>query len=831
MDKKYLMNGLAALAIVAGISSCVKDVDGVNTADQEKAAKENAELQLGLTIPEGQTWDMASQIEANVAVNLEAGESYEVAVYANDPIADGVGKVLAKGTVLGGKTYTTKFTGSKATTQLYVGVTDKNDYTRYKLASVKDGQLVADFGVSGAAARSMRAVTINGDTYDAFNMPTTAELNAAFPTSIPEGADEVVDLPTMEKYNTQYYNYNNLYWIYLRNGANHNYKVTKTGEAEIGGTYNNTNVGAYNVYVSVNGNVTLKRNGTELMNLYILNGNVTLDSNFGECGGVISVASGATLNDARDHVAHNSGIKVFNRGTYNATNYKFDIGNKASFYNEGSFTSTNALSYSAGSSNTSYFYNMGDAAELTAPSMTLNSTCNFISGGTVNISGETKVTQSGIVWVNNGHYTTGKLIFSAQNATFYNYCQLKVTDTTIFTDGQFNLMTGSYTETNKALFNNFHVNMYDNSGIYVKSGSKWGRQGAGIYQGFRAVNDNAQAYVRLGGMAYVPSHKGGAIHFEGKKLTYAIENVTFYDNCNGFDQYSTFDNINYWTETSAEKLAADKSENITFDTNDTAERANYSEMTFSEPAEGECSATWGEDGDEKIEEPAPVTFAFEDQISNGDYDLNDVVLKVTPHVVKSGKKITSIDYDNLDIKLVAAGATFDITVMVDKSALSFNGNTEVHDAFGVNRGVMVNTGGTAKSGVQQNAAPVTCTIATPAAVKGTDADGNPTLDLSQLDIWIDVNPGKKSAAQIKYLTEKTEPYAVMIPMDWAWPKERVCIKDAYLGSAEAEDVAIDESGNTFKKNSFAVWAATLDRDAVMNGWYNFPVEGSTMKNK
>lgn len=827
MDKKYLMNGLAALAIVAGISSCVKDVDGVNTADQEKAAKENAELQLGLTIPEGQTWDMASQIEANVAVNLEAGETYEVAVYANDPIADGVGKVLAKGTVLGGKTYTTKFTGSKATTQLYVGVTDKNDYTRYKLASVKDGQLVADFGVSGAAARSMRAVTINGDTYDAFNMPTTEELNAAFPTSIPSGAKEVVELKPY------YENEQNLYNTYVNNGVC-NYQITRAnsdGSVEIGGTWANPKEKTYNVYVSVDGSVTLKRNGAEYMNLYILKGNVTLDSNWGECGGIISVASGVILNDARDHIAHNGGIKVFNRGTYNATNYKFDIGNKASFYNEGSFTSTNALSYSAGSGNTSYFYNMGDDAELTAPSMTFNSTCNFISGGTVNISGETKVTQSGIVWVNNGHYTTGKLIFTAKNTSFYNYCQLKVTDTTIFTDGEFNLMSGSYTETNKALFNNFHVNMYDNSGIYVKSGSKWGRQGAGIYQGFRAVNNNAQAYVRLGGKAYVPSHKGGAIHFEGKKLTYAIEEVSFYDNFNSFDQYSAFDNINYWDETSAEKLKTAKSENITFDTNDTAERANYSEMAFSEPAEGECSATWGEDGKEKIEEPAPVTFAFEDQISNGDYDLNDVVLKVTPHVVKSGKKITSIDYDNLDIKLVAAGATFDITVMVGENALSFNGQTEIHDAFGVNKAVMVNTGGTAKSGVQQNAAPVTCTIATPAAVKGTDADGNPTLDLSQLDIWIDVNPGKKSAAQIKYLTEKTEPYAVMIPMDWAWPKERVCIKDAYIGSEEAEDVAIDESGNTFKKNSFAVWAATLDRDAVMNGWYNFPVEGSTMKNK
>ena len=75
MDKKYLMNGLAALAIVAGISSCVKDVDGVNTADQEKAAKENAELQLGLNIPDGQTWEMSTQITANVSVDEKAGET------------------------------------------------------------------------------------------------------------------------------------------------------------------------------------------------------------------------------------------------------------------------------------------------------------------------------------------------------------------------------------------------------------------------------------------------------------------------------------------------------------------------------------------------------------------------------------------------------------------------------------------------------------------------------------------------------------------------------------------------------------------------------------
>ena len=198
MNKKYLMNGLAALAIVAGISSCVKDVDGVNPADQEKAAKENAELQLGLNIPDGQTWEMSQQIAANVTVNLEAGESYEVAVYANDPIADGVGKVLAKGTVQDGKTYTTKFTGSKGAKYYVVGVTDSKNFTRYTNGIVEDGHLVANFGASSAASRSMRAITVGNDTYSTFNFPTEEDLNEVFPKSIPADAEEISELTSID---------------------------------------------------------------------------------------------------------------------------------------------------------------------------------------------------------------------------------------------------------------------------------------------------------------------------------------------------------------------------------------------------------------------------------------------------------------------------------------------------------------------------------------------------------------------------------------------------------------------------------------------------------
>lgn len=846
MNKKYLMRGFAALALVAGFSSCVKDVDGISPAEEAEKAKENAELQLGLNIPDGQTWDMAAQISANVAVNLNAGETYEVAVYANDPIADGVGKVLAKGTVQGGKTYTTKFTGSKGAKYYVVGVTDSKNFTRYTNGVVEDGHLVANFGASSAASRSMRAITVGNDTYSTFNFPTEEELADVFPTSIPEGAEEIADLASMDKYKTTQYDNGNLYFIYSINGGGHNYKVTKTGEATIGGTWDNDKTAekAYNVYVSVNGNVTLKRSGTEYMNLYILSGNVTIDSNFGECGGIISVAAGATVNDQRNHVAHNGGIKIFNRGTFNATNTNgywngqqnvvYDIGNKATIYNQGTFEAEGAISYSPGAGNTSYFINMGDGndttVDLKADGMYLNSTCHFYTAGTVEIDGPTYVTQSGIVWINNGHYTTETMKFSANNGTFYNYCQLIVEDECDFTDGKFNMMTDSYAKFGKGVFNNFYVTLANNSTFYVEEGALFGLQQQGSPQGFYATDNNAIVNVLLAGETKVPAHNGAALHISGAKLNFSYEDLTFYEYLDYFS--GTWDGTysQYRTPTTKEALVGKSDGKTTWEIHDGASYSQKDDIEFTAPEAGQCSATVIEKGKEKIEEPAPVTFAFEDQISNGDYDLNDVVLKITPHVIKTGKKITGLDYNNLDIKLVAAGATFDITVMVDETALSFNGKTEVHDAFGVNRGVMVNTGGTAKSGVQQNAAPVTCTIATPEAVKGTDADGNPTLDLSKLNIWIDVNPGKTSAAEIYYLKEKTVPYAVMIPNDWAWPKERVCIKDAYVGSKEAKDVAIDESGNTHKEDSFSVWAATLERNKIMNTWFNYPVPGSTMNN-
>ncbi len=276
------------------------------------------------------------------------------------------------------------------------------------------------FGSASSFSRAFtRTITVNGDEYVKF--PSGEEIEANFPKTIPENADEVSDLETLYKGQTVTTAYgettmSDLYAIYANKIVEgYNLKVTSTGTyannvVELGGSYQNAswdseagkNVAhCYNVYVDVDGDLTIRRVGATHFNLYILNGDVTIESDYGEQAGIISVAKYATLTDERKSIAANQGIKLFNRGTVNATNTeKYDIGNYSTVYNEGKFNVSGPLTYSPADGNNSYFMNLGDEAELTAPAMTLNSTGNFYNDGKVTITGETNVTQQQIFWVN-----------------------------------------------------------------------------------------------------------------------------------------------------------------------------------------------------------------------------------------------------------------------------------------------------------------------------------------------------------------------------------------------------------------------------------------------
>ena len=836
MSKKYLMKGLTALALIVGFTSCVKDVESISPAEEAEKAKENAELQLGLQIPEGQSWNMSTQVTANVNVSKKAGETYRVTVYSNNPLADGKGVFLTRGTINNGETFTGKFTCGSGVKSLYVGLTDSKGYTVYKQAKVENGRLDLTFGGANNSARSMRApYTVGGDTHDYFDLPSQEELAAAFP-SIP--TTNIASNSALNDYNQLI---NLIYidgqpWNKGPRPELTNFILTSAGEYTVGGSLQNVRrieveghpQGGYmqpdpvNIFVNVGANetVTFKRNGNFQFNLYVISGKVELASDFGEMGTLFSVAEGATLVDNRTTFSDNGSVKLYNRGTFR-TGGAYSIGNNALVYNEGKFYVNGALDYIAGSWRDPRFFNIGDDVELTASSFTLNSNGGFISDGTVNITGATTVTQAGIEWVNNGKYTTGSLKFSAHNSTFYNYCQLNVTGTTTFTDGKFNMMTGSYTKMQHGIFNNFIVDMYDNSMFYITGGTKWGRQGNGTFQGFRTVSSDATAYVVLGGdQQYVPAHTDGAFQLQGAGLTAAISNMVFYDEFDELGVHSTWESVHYSKKVTAESLAADQDGRITWVITD-AQVTDIEGASVTEPAEGQCSATIEEEEYPIYDEPQVYSYAFEDQIYNGDYDMNDIVLKVTFPSTKNNKgEIIAIDSTKLQITMVAAGATFKIKAFVGENAL-FDGQ-EIHDAFGVNQGVMVNTG----NGKAQTATPVVDVIDIPDGI--IDADGN--ADFSQLNVWIWVNPetGYASETKIYYLTDKEKPvpYAVMIPTDWRWPLERICVTEAYPGAPTSTEGVYNEDF------SFAKWAETPDaqRTDAMREWFKYPVIGKTMTN-
>lgn len=760
--RKNLFNGLAALTMGLAMTSCTQDF---NYEEQvEKKILNNAEQSLGFHIPDGQNWVMSSEVTANISVNMTNGENYDIDILSNNPLMNDVAYVLASGEIANGGTFTSSFRLPSDLKEVYLTITDSKGETIYRKADIDNGQII--FTINSMAAARTRSVTINGDIYDQFNAPTEAELEEAFPEDVPGNADE---LPTAGDYN-----------YYYNNGEGHNYKITNTGEYTIGGSWQNITwvpvsghpqggynaPQLYNIYVDVEGDVTLKRNGNANFRLFILRGNVTIDSSVGEMGGFISIAEGAQLNDSRTSLACNYGTKIFNRGTLNVGTY--DIGNNASVYNEATFTATGALSYSAGASNTSYFMNMGDEASLTAPSMTLNSTCNFISDGVVVISGETKVTKDGIVWINNGHYTTGTLTFSAQNATFYNYCQLIVEGNAHFYDGEFNLMKNSYIEAGTSEFDNFIINMKDSSAVYVKGNSNFVAQADGTYQGFYSEDDCKGAAVKLGGTTTIDCHKYTLSI--GPGITYAINNMKI---------------MRGGSVVTLAQLDEEQSGDRPV-TQFRGVESDFNNLAVSFNNQGCGGSTDVKPGDKT---PNVWTYAFEDRPETGDYDMNDVVLKVCLDPNNSNQLI---------VKLVAAGCEYNNEVYFGETPVMFTApdgtqTNEVHAAFGVTRGTLVNTGGRKA-------------VTAPIATAYVDITGIENFDFQTADFNIvPVLQQSGKAAPIHIVTSGA-PYAIVVPTNWKYPEEHNNIVDTYM----------DEPGH-----SFGEWASDPTH-SIATDWYNHP---------
>ena len=752
--RNYLLKGVAALTVGLAMTACTKDFN--YEVEEQKASLDNAQQTLGFYIPDNQDWVMSTTVTATFNVKGLSDDA-TLYVFSNNPQVERTAIVLASAPMAGTTTTISGFRLPQHVKSLFVGLKQSNGNMNYQYVDVEDGQIYANYDFSSSARARTRSII--SEIGDPFTNYTTGQLNTMYKTSVSDKAR-----PTSE------INFND-------ENSYQSYGAIKLENETVGF---HLWQGSRDIYIS--GTVTLNIDNAKSINqarIYLLP-NSTLNFNMSHYINnlEIYVASNATLNYNAEHLyKQDGGGVIFNRGTLNLPD-NFETNQDAIVYNEGTVTGKDITS-KPGDGHPSYFYNYGDLT-LTG-NMILNSCANFYNEGTVSVSGQTEATQANIWWINKGHYTTGSLKMTPWNDTFYNYCQLIVEGNTHFYNGKFHLMDNSYIQTETLDVDNFTINMGNNAGFNCTGNNTWGDQGGqgdGNYNGF--ICNGTNSYIRLGGITTVAGHKK-ALETTGN-VTIAINKIYDKGAGNNGVQPTVLLNVGK-TEATFSTL------NPTYNSTD-------------------CGATWTSNpstGTPTTEAPTIVTpptenqtwtYAFEDNKTRCDFDLNDVVIQV---------RVSETDSEKLIVKLVAAGCEYDNYVWLGDTQLSWNGKAEVHEAFGATHGVMVNTG----RGVDMDV--VETTIDKPSGfdfqtanfkIRPFKVNSDPTVSTNAVNDYISVVTSSNSEGLGK------APLGIAIPAKWKWPKERVVVNNAYSG--------------------FTAWGKQSDLTlrAGQSGWYQNPVSGT-----
>ena len=832
MKKVYLMNGLAVAAMALAATSCSRDLGGGMSYSKEDQIA-NAELALGLELDPDQDWNMTQTVNAAITVNDEYGETYTVKIYSNDPLLEGVGKVLTKGKIENGKTFNAEFSCGKSDKSLIVAVVNSKGFTTYRNVSIVEGKMEAAFGT--AATRAARRSATSPEVPDISTIPDVAYANSYLEGATEPNSDNVYDdydnscwKDSGESNNIDWNNEQDLTDrnTFYSSGMSWDQQVAWALEHRPTWVYywkDETYVTKFKIEGEYTGNIDVF--GRRPTSMYVSgtwtlsndNGNANANyivSQSANAGSVIVVASGGTLvipqytkldltNEARlvvmpggtvtgggEIAVHNGnadGLEGYNGGTIDVGTFNNNFGK---FYNYGQFKTT-LLRGGAAQSN---FYNHG-VAHITRSGVADN------QGG--------------------GNYENA-------NTRIYNACQWYCEeDMHVYV---LEMTSGSY------LYVGGELNVSDGNdetavNSYVSLGS-----GALLRAGTLSNNNSSWtgpedglAVVELGGISYInwtglPITSGYFIN----NIAVSVEDKTIgAGNGQGVDTYvalrdfvlnghgatgNVFNPIG--TETVGNGNAAivavgGANINIPRSTNFEAGEKDctpgYNGVPSSGDPDPDPDPTPDPDPDP---DPDPIiitdenhiwSYAFEDT-PVGDYDLNDVVIKVSEN---------ESDNTKLDLKFVCAGATLNLYVRLydnwdhygDNNSSHYttlsreDGTSEIHDMFGVQRGEMVNTN------MGPAASPFVITI---------DKD-----DYDRANLPIAIYAENTTWGEVLLAGAGDTPHGVIIPTDWSWPKEKVCVETAYCQTNAADKPAGD------KDQSFYSFATAPTGDA--EEWYKYPV--------
>ena len=753
MRNVYLWKGIAVMAfglIMAGCSS--SDGTNENTILTEEEAMENAEEQLGITIAPDKSWQMTKEVVANISTHLELDQEYTVALYNNNPLYTEDVTFYGETTVKEGASASLTITIPTSDSLVYATVYDSKQRRLTQYARVENNAVDFVFGgTENSASAPRRARESDSDAapyarsfYDYLNYP---KVNSWDPDP------EIIDPSAMRS------------WTAFTNediiAANSNGNSWSRQLDEL--VWNSGNS-----WYLCNGDGRHYRvaQGTEVTESFTMKGNTrnqsviyvegTLHVNNVEFSGATIVVgpTGRLILDGDLNLSNSGRFLVMDGGEITkgsvGSSVTLVVSNGSPCYNAGDINAIDILDL-----NGSDFYNCGnvnvDVFKQTANGSKLT---NF---GIIDIRTTTSVANGHNQDVINGCYINVTENFGCKKLVMLNNSRLDVGWT-------FYNANSEYSSDKNELHNASVIsvgNMMGNSAAFFGPTA----QGEFAIIKMDTLMVNQTTDFKALNNAYVDLNNQNIVKYDKSKVDLT-------------DIYYWGKVVEYFPKTISETSSA-----------------------FIIP-NGECTGSgYNPNGGTTPVVPQnypTYTYAFEDT-NGGDYDMNDVVVKVQEVVVNNAHKI--------NLKLVAVGATLDLNIRLypatgtrqnnevahyegTPSNLTYNSKQEVHEMLGGTdaKGVMINTDNGAK------ARPITIQI----------DKGNYDPAHMPLAIW------SQAQGEMRLARTGMPPYGIIIPgnVDWSWPKEQVRITSAYPNTNTAEG-----------DQSFTKYGESLNE---AENWYKYP---------
>ncbi len=753
MKKMYLMKGMAVLALGLVVASCNKmdfDQDAYQKAKEaESRQKFINNVMGGQDIDPNQTWSTTKSVSITVTPQKDG----ILKIYAANPI----GNIVAP-------LYTTTAVAGKETT---FTVTRPADVEMLYATVLNEDGLIADLLAFNATEASV-TVDMTDDTTTrsisrrAASAPTAPGYDQTNPIPVPAAP---TDLPTSANANIKIENNTTTEWGYDGKTVFIAENVTLTITQQWGRAGSKVYMSKGSKIVNTSG--TLYMSGSYIYNDGgTIEGGLLLDNN-----SVIWNKGTIDTKDANINYQNDNSL-IYNSGMITANN--FTVGQNGRLWNEGTVTATgtlkgynsNAKIYNAAGCNmnaavfeldnsSQYFWNEGTLTVSGAFKTTNSAAATTVNNGTIYagsfdgsagahffnandaivvISGETAITNSNTVWVNDGTYTSGTFKVTAGGNQVFNNCRLTVT-------GKFSM--GNYDGSRFVL--NGHASVICDEFDWNGDNYFW-LGGGSLLKVTKTLKSNN-----------INSDKG----FFNTTSEYAVISA----------KAITTDNPNgQWRAWYEGKIYVDTDEHFALiKINDGQSNMKLADGALLTGKQGTAPVEWEEstcrpEYKGKKKDPDPVMYyyyAFEDLGAIGDFDFNDVVLRVS--APNNGEST---------VYLMAAGGTLKSKVVYGDQTLC----NEVHEAFEVELGGgnfdMVNTGYTKRDFVSLG----TVTIA-----EGADMANLP------FGIVVTGNNGESVKVTREVDHKGTAPLMIVVngypegddAGKWFWAKERVNISVAY----------------------------------------------------